>query len=88
MATVTEAAAKAVSEYAEPVLSAVDENVRNAQRAVVSRRHAVEDVAAETIVQVRRHPLVSLAIAAAVGTLFGCWIGFTAGRFGTGRTSE
>ena len=87
MATVTESAAKAVRDYTEPVRAAVDENMRDVRRAVVAGRHAVEDCAAEATVQVRRHPFESLAIAAAVGTLFGCVIGFAVGRFGGQHTS-
>ena len=81
MATVTESATRAVREYTEPVRAAVEENIRDVRRAVVAGRQAVEDCAAEATVQVRRHPFVSLGIAAGVGTIFGCLIGFTAGRF-------
>ena len=81
MATVTESAAKAVRDYTEPILAAVDENMRDVRRAVVAGRHAAEGCAAETTVQVRRHPLGSLGIAACLGTFFGCAIGFTVGRF-------
>jgi ElaB/YqjD/DUF883 family membrane-anchored ribosome-binding protein len=88
MATLTEAAARAVREYAEPVRAAVDENMRDVRRAVVAGRHAVEDCADEATIQVRRHPFVSLGIAAGVGTLFGCVIGFTVGRFGGRGISE
>jgi len=86
MATVTESAAKAVRDYTEPVRAAVDENMRDVRRAVVAGRHAVEDCAAEATVQVRRHPFMSLGTAVGVGTLFGCLIGFTVGRFGGRRT--
>ena len=88
MTTVTESAAQAVRDYAEPVRAAVEENMRDVRRAVVAGRHAVEDCAAEATIQVRRHPFVSLGIAAGVGTLFGCLIGFTVGHFGGRRTSE
>ena len=86
MATVTESAAKAVREYAEPVRAAIDENIRDVRRAVVDGRHAVEDCAAEAGIQVRRHPFVSLGIAAGIGALFGCVIGFTVARPGPGRS--
>ena len=86
MATVTESAAKAVRQYTEPVRAAVDENMRDVRRAVVAGRHAVEDCAAETTVRVRRHPFASLGIAAGVGALFGCVIGFAVGRTGDRRT--
>ena len=82
MATVTESAAKAAREYTEPILAAVDQNVRDVRRAVVAARHAVEDRAAQTELQVRRHPFMSLGIAAGAGALLGCVIGFTLGRRG------
>lgn len=88
MATVTESTARAVRDYVEPVRAAVDENMRVARRAVVAGRHAVEDCAAEATSQVRRHPFVSLCIVAGAGTLVGCLIGFTLGRFGGHGLSE
>jgi ElaB/YqjD/DUF883 family membrane-anchored ribosome-binding protein len=84
--TVTESAAKAVRDYTEPVRAAVDEHLRDVRRAVVAGRHAAEDYAAETTVQVRRHPFASLGIAAGVGAFFGCVIGFTIGRASDRRT--
>jgi ElaB/YqjD/DUF883 family membrane-anchored ribosome-binding protein len=87
MATVTETAAAAVREYAEPIRAAVEENIGDVRRGVVAGRHAVEDAEAEATVQVRRHPLASLGIALGVGTLLGCVIGFTAGRVGWPRDS-
>ena len=87
MATLTESAAKTVREYAEPVRAAVEENVRDLRRAVVAGRHAVEDVAADATIQVRRHPLRWLGIAVGAGTLFGCLVGFTVGRCGGSRAS-
>jgi ElaB/YqjD/DUF883 family membrane-anchored ribosome-binding protein len=86
MTTATEAAAQAVREYAAPIRAAVEENLREVQRAVVGARQAVEDGAADATVQVRRHPFVSLGVAAAVGLLVGGLIGLTAGRFGERRT--
>jgi ElaB/YqjD/DUF883 family membrane-anchored ribosome-binding protein len=88
MATVTESAANAVREFAEPIRAAVDENIRDVRRAVVAGRHAVEDCTAETVIQVRRHPFVSLGVALGAGILAGCLIGFTVGRFSGPRTSK
>jgi ElaB/YqjD/DUF883 family membrane-anchored ribosome-binding protein len=88
MATVTESATKAVRNYAEPVIAAAEENVRDVRRAVVAGRHAVEDCAAEATIQVRRHPFVSLGVAVGVGTLFGCLIGFAVGRLSGGATAK
>ena len=80
MATVTDSAARIANDYVEPILAAFDENVRDARRAVVAARHAVEDRAAKTALQVRRHPFVSLGIAVGAGALLGCVIGFTLAR--------
>jgi ElaB/YqjD/DUF883 family membrane-anchored ribosome-binding protein len=82
MTTMTESATKAVKQYAEPALEALEENVRNAERAVEAGRRAVEDYTAEATLQVRRHPFIAVAVAVGVGTLFGCLAGFTLGRRG------
>jgi ElaB/YqjD/DUF883 family membrane-anchored ribosome-binding protein len=88
MATMTESATQAVREYAEPLRGPIDEKVRDVRRAVVTARHALEDCAADTAVQVRRHPFVSLSIAAGIGTLAGCVLGFAAGRLGGRRSAQ
>lgn len=88
MATVTESAKGAIREYAEPALEAIEANVRDARRAVVAGRQAVEDCTAEATLQVRRHPFMAVGLAVGVGTLFGCLVGFTFGRRGRNRTSE
>ena len=80
--SVTQSAAKAANGYMEPIMAALDENVRDARRAVVAARHAVEDRAAQTALQVRRHPFASIGIAVGAGALLGCVIGFTLGRRG------
>ena len=80
MTTVAQSVANAASEYTEPLRAAVKEDVRNARRAVVAARHAVEDCADSTVVQVRRHPFVSLGVAAAAGILVGSLVGFLLGR--------
>jgi ElaB/YqjD/DUF883 family membrane-anchored ribosome-binding protein len=88
MATMTELAAHAVRQYAEPLRTAVEENMRDVRRAVVAGRHAAEDAAGEAKIQVRRHPVVSLGIAAVIGTLFGCLIGFGVARCSGARRPE
>lgn len=80
MATMTKLAADAVKEYAEPIRTAVEENMRDVRRAVVAGRHAAEDAAAEATIQVRRHPVMSLGVAAGIGALLGCLIGFAVAR--------
>jgi ElaB/YqjD/DUF883 family membrane-anchored ribosome-binding protein len=88
MATMTESAASAVKEYTQPLRAAVEANIRDVRRAVVAGRHAAEDAAAEATLHVRRHPLVSVGAAAAIGTVFGCLVGFAVGRYGGARRSE
>lgn len=88
MATMTESATKALRERAGPVLEALEENVRDVRRAVVAGRHAAEDCAAETTLQVRRHPFMAVGLAVGIGSLVGCVVGFTLGRRGRARTSE
>ena len=88
MATMTEAATKAIREHASPVLAALDENARDVRRAVVAGRHAVEDCAAETTLQVRRHPFMAAGLAVGIGSLAGCLVGFTLGRRGRARIAE
>jgi len=87
MATVMESTTKTIREHAGPALEALEENVRDARRAVVAGRHAVEDCAAETTVQVRRHPFMAVGLAVGIGSLVGCLVGFALGRHGRSRTS-
>jgi ElaB/YqjD/DUF883 family membrane-anchored ribosome-binding protein len=88
MTTMIESAGDAVRARAEPIREAVEENLRDVRRAVVAGRHAVEDAAAEATIRVRRHPFLSTGVALGIGTLFGCLIGFAAGRCGGGRISR
>ena len=80
MATIAQSATKAIRAYAEPALEALEDNVRDARRAVVAGRHAIEDCSAEATRQVRRHPFLAVGLAAGVGTLFGCLVGFAFAR--------
>jgi ElaB/YqjD/DUF883 family membrane-anchored ribosome-binding protein len=88
MATMMEATTKTIKGHAGPALEALEENVRDVRRAVVAGRHAVEDCAAETTVQVRRHPFTAVGLAVGIGSLVGCLVGFAFGRRGHSRTSE
>ena len=63
-----------------PALEAFERNVRDARRAVHNGRYAMEDLFAETTLQMRRHPLRTLALAAGAGALGGCLIGFAIAR--------
>lgn len=79
MATTVEAAMEAVTSRLSPALESLEENVRGARRAVSHGRHAAEDFAAGTALQVRRRPLTSIVLAGAAGTLAGCMLGFALG---------
>jgi ElaB/YqjD/DUF883 family membrane-anchored ribosome-binding protein len=85
MTTVAQSVANAAKEYAEPIRAAVNDTVRDVRRVVVAGRHAAEDGADMTAVHVRRHPFVSLGIAAAAGIIIGTAIGFVFGRADTRR---
>jgi ElaB/YqjD/DUF883 family membrane-anchored ribosome-binding protein len=82
MATMTGTAAvkEAIKERLTPALETLEENTRDAKRAILHGRHAAEDFITETALQVRRHPLSAIAIAAAAAALAGCLIGFALGR--------
>jgi ElaB/YqjD/DUF883 family membrane-anchored ribosome-binding protein len=88
MTTVTGSAANVVKEYAEPIRAAVDERMRNGRRAVTAGRHAVEDCTEEAVLQVRRHPFMSLGFAVGAGMVLGCACGFAIGRFSGRRASQ
>ena len=64
-----------------PTLESVEQAVREARRTVTGARYAAEDLAARSSLGLRRHPLASVGLAVAAGTLLGCAVGFAAGRF-------
>jgi ElaB/YqjD/DUF883 family membrane-anchored ribosome-binding protein len=76
----TAAAKELLQDRFGPALEALEDNVREARRAITTGRHALEDVVEGTALQVRRHPLRALAVTAGVGALAGCLIGFAIGR--------
>jgi len=64
-----------------PMLDSVEQTVRNARRAVNGVRAATEDFVAGTTLEVRRHPLTSVGLAATAGIVTGCAFGFAAAWF-------
>ena len=78
--TAVEAAREAVREHLDPAVDALQENVRSARKAMAHGREAVEDFAASTAVRIRRRPLASVAVVAAVGLFAGCLLGLVLGR--------
>ena len=81
MATITgtSAAREAIKEHMSPALHALEDNVRQARRAIAEGRHAAEDFVAGSALQVRRHPIMAVAVAAGAGALAGCLIGCAIG---------
>ena len=78
--TGTTAAKEAIKERLTPALETLEENVRDGRRAIVHGRYAAEDFLAATALRVRWRPMTALAVAAGVGALGGCLIGFAFGR--------
>jgi ElaB/YqjD/DUF883 family membrane-anchored ribosome-binding protein len=79
MNTTVESAREAVAGRLSPALETLEENVRDARRAIARGRRRVEDLADETTLRVRQRPLTSMAVAATVGALAGCLIGVAVG---------
>lgn len=79
IATGATAAAEAVKERFAPAAEKLEDNVRQARRAMVRGRYAAEDAAAAAALQVRRHPGAAIALAAGAGALAGCMMGFAIG---------
>jgi ElaB/YqjD/DUF883 family membrane-anchored ribosome-binding protein len=84
---VLETAREAAAARLNPALTSLEENVRQAHRAITHGRYAAEDFGAATILRVRRHPVSALALAATAGALTGCMLGFALGWQTRGRTS-
>ena len=80
MPTTIETAREAVSERLNPALESIEQNLRDARRAVAHGRRAAEDVVDGATRQIKRHPLSSTALAATAGILVGCVMGFALGR--------
>ena len=61
-----------------PTLESVEQAVRNARRTARGVRAATEDFVAGTTLEVRRHPLAAVGVAATAGIVTGCAFGFAA----------
>lgn len=64
-----------------PTLESVEQAVHNARRAARGARAATEDFVAGTTLEVRRHPLTAVGLAATAGIVTGCAFGFAAAWF-------
>lgn len=83
-----EAAKEAVAEHLNPALESLEENVRTARRAIRKGRHAAEDVVAGATQEVRRRPLISVAMAGVTGALVGSAVGFVVGWWAQSACTE
>ena len=79
MPATIETVRETVAERLSPVLDNFEENVRDARRVITQGQYALEDFAAGTALQVRRHPLTAVALAGASGALAGWLCGFVVG---------
>jgi ElaB/YqjD/DUF883 family membrane-anchored ribosome-binding protein len=79
MNTTVESARGMVAERLTPALESLEGNVRSARRAIAQSRRKAEDLVDQTTLQVRQHPVASMAVAAGAGALAGCLIGFALG---------
>ena len=75
MTPVTKSASDALKQFAEPVCSAVEGRIRDV-------RDNVEDCIAQTRIQIRRNPFITVGAVAGAAVAVGCVIGFVAGRRG------
>jgi len=80
MPTTIETAKEVVSERLNAALESLEQNLSDARRAMAHGRRAAEDLVDGATLRIRRHPLSSTALAATVGVLAGCVIGFALGR--------
>jgi ElaB/YqjD/DUF883 family membrane-anchored ribosome-binding protein len=67
--------------YAAPAIEFVDDAVRSARRAVKGARTAAEDFVDGASLEVRRHPLTAVGLAASAGLVTGCLLGLSAAWF-------
>jgi hypothetical protein len=67
-----------------PAHEELEEQLRDARRAVTNARHSAEDLAVDAASTVRRHPLRSVGAAMFAGAVAGFAVGFCAG-FRIGR---
>jgi ElaB/YqjD/DUF883 family membrane-anchored ribosome-binding protein len=83
MQTVTDVAevAGAIKQRLGSGLQQFEEKVEQGRRVITRGRHAAEDGVAAAVLQVRRHPLRTVAAATAAGALVGCVVGFACGRW-------
>jgi hypothetical protein len=80
--TTLESARQTIDERVGPTLATLQDNAREARRAIVRGQHAIQDAAADTALRIRRRPLTSVAAAGVAGALAGCVVGYFLGWHG------
>ena len=83
MATATQAECATAGRW--PAREALEENLSEVRRAASTARHVAEDAVAEAALNIRRHPLRSVAGVAVVAGAAGVLFGFGAGWFARTR---
>lgn len=86
MATATQTE-KAAGRCDWPTMASIEENLREARRAVNAARHAAEDAVSEAELKIRRHPLTAVGAAAVAGAIAGGVVGLGAAWYGKHRRS-
>lgn len=88
IATGATAAAEAIKERFSPTAEILEDNMRQARRAIVRGQYAAEDAVEAATLQVRRYPRTAIAVAVSAGALAGCLMGFALGtRVRCGKSS-
>ncbi len=88
MSTTIDTARDVVSERLNPALESLEQNVRDARRAMTHGRRAAEDFVDDATLRVRRHPLRSVTLAVTAGAAAGCTVGFGFGWLAGRRTRQ
>lgn len=71
---------------AGPMLHSLESTMHGARHAVAAARHATEDLAADAVSRIRRHPLRVAGAVLVASALAGSLVGFGAGWFARMRT--
>jgi ElaB/YqjD/DUF883 family membrane-anchored ribosome-binding protein len=88
MSTTIDTARAAVSERLNPALESLEQNMRDARRAMAHGRRAAEDLIDGATLRLRHHPVSSTALAVSAGVLAGCLLGFALGCQAGHRTPQ
>lgn len=88
MSTTIDTAREVFSERLNPARESLEQNVRDARRAMAYGRRAAEDLVDDATLQVRRHPWRSVTLAVTAGVTAGCMVGFGLGKLAGRRTTE